>query len=85
MPGTHLSPTNFKESSVADNASARIREAATNLQAAFAGNDAKRAASLFSYDAAYEDMTLRTQILGRSAIERYLGRTLGKLTVLSPD
>jgi hypothetical protein len=72
-------PTDFKETSVAGNASARIRAAATNLQAAFAGNDAKRAASLFSYDAVYEDMAVRTQILGRSAIERYLGRALGKL------
>jgi len=49
------------------------------LQAALAGNDATRAAALFSSDAAYEDMTLRAQVLGRLTIERYLGRALSKL------
>jgi hypothetical protein len=72
-------PTDFKESSAADNASARIRDVASKLHAAFARNDSKSAASFFSNDAVYEDMTLRTQILGRLAIERYLGRALVKL------
>jgi hypothetical protein len=49
------------------------------LHAAFAGNDAKAAAVLFTSDAVYEDMTLHTQVLGRLAIERYLGRSLDKL------
>jgi limonene-1,2-epoxide hydrolase len=72
-------PTDFKESSADDNASARIRDVAAKLHAALARNDSKTAASLFSNDAVYEDMTLRTQILGRLAIERYLGRALAKL------
>lgn len=72
-------PTDFKESSVGDNASAGIRDVAGKLHTALAGNDYQSAASLFSNDAVYEDMTLRTQILGRLAIERYLGRALGKL------
>jgi len=61
------------------NASPKIRAAAKRLHAAFAGNDAKAAAALFSNDAVYEDMTLRTQIFGSLAIERYLGRALDKL------
>ena len=72
-------PTDFKESSAADNASARIRDVASRLQGALASNDSKTAASLFSTDAVYEDMTLRTQVLGRLAIERYLSRALATL------
>lgn len=72
-------PTDFKESTAPDNAAPTIRAAAGKLQAAFGGNDAKGAAALFSSDAAYEDMTLHTQVLGRLAIERYLGRALTKL------
>ena len=72
-------PTDFKEASVADNASATIRAVAVKLHAAFADNDATAAAALFSSDAVYEDMTLRTQVLGKLAIERYLGRALSRL------
>jgi ketosteroid isomerase-like protein len=72
-------PTDFKEASVADNASPMIRAVAVKLHAAFAANDAAAAAALFSSDAVYEDMTLRTQVLGKLAIERYLGRALGRL------
>jgi ketosteroid isomerase-like protein len=72
-------PTDFKERSAPDNASAKIREVAGKLHAAVASNDAKGAAALFSNDAVYEDMTLRTQVLGRLAIERYLERALAQL------
>ena len=71
-------PTDFT-ATIPDNASPRIRAAANRLHATFAATDARAAAALFSSDAVYEDMTLRTQILGRAAIERYLGRALGKL------
>ena len=72
-------PTDFKESTAPDNASQIVRAVAGKLQAGFAGNDPKRAAALFSSDAVYEDMTLRAQVLGRLAIERYLGRVLAKV------
>jgi len=72
-------PTDFKESTAPDNAAPAIRAVAGKLQAAFAANDAKGAAALFSSDAVYEDMTLHTQVLGRLAIERYLGRALARL------
>jgi len=72
-------PTGFKDATIPGNASPKIRAAANRLHAAFAGNDARAAAALFTSDAVYEDMTLHTQILGRLAIERYLGRALDKL------
>lgn len=72
-------PTDFKESTASDNAAPTIRAAARKLHAALTGNDAKGAAALFSSDAVYEDMTLRAQVLGRLAIERYLGRALARL------
>ncbi len=72
-------PTDFKESTAPDNAAPTIRAAAGKLQAALAGNDSKAAAALFSSDAEYEDLTVRTLVLGRLAIERYLGRALAKL------
>ena len=48
------------------------------MQKAFTEDDAKAAASLVSYDATYEDMTLRTKVRGRAEIERYLARALAK-------
>jgi ketosteroid isomerase-like protein len=71
-------PTNF-EGPVPGNASPKIRAVANKLHTAFARNDAKAAAALFNSDAVYEDMTLRTEVLGRLAIERYLQRALAKL------
>ena len=71
-------PTDFKESSISETVSSKIRLVASQLQKAFANGDAKTAASLFSYDAVYEDMALRTQLLGRAEIEHYLGMILSK-------
>jgi hypothetical protein len=51
-------PVDFKGVIIGTNASPRIVTIATRLQQAFAAGDAP-AALLFSYDAVYEDMTLR--------------------------
>jgi ketosteroid isomerase-like protein len=53
-----------------------IATAARELTAAFAAGDADRAGELFSYDAVFEDMALRTQLRGQAAIVRYLRRAL---------
>jgi ketosteroid isomerase-like protein len=53
-----------------------IATAAAELTAAFAAGDTARAGELFSYDAIFEDMALRTQLRGQAAIVRYLGRAL---------
>jgi len=71
-------PTDFKESGIAVRASKKIRSISSQLQKAFATGDAKAASGLFSYDAVYEDMALRVQLLGRAEIEHYLSRVLSK-------
>jgi ketosteroid isomerase-like protein len=53
-----------------------IATAAEQLTAAFAAGDASRAGELFSYDAVFGDMALRTQLRGQAAIVRYLRRAL---------
>jgi ketosteroid isomerase-like protein len=52
----------------------KIAEAAQELTAALAAGDAHHAGELFTYDAQFEDMALRTQIRGQAAITRYLER-----------
>jgi hypothetical protein len=72
-------PTNFDYEVTSDGASAKIKDVAQKLSTAFAGADAKAAAALFSYDAVYTDRALRTRVLGRLAIAKYLGRLLAKV------
>jgi len=72
-------PTDFSVNVTGENASAKMQEAARNLAAAFAGANATRAAAMFGYDAVFEDMALRVRVVGRAAIERYLGRALAQL------
>jgi len=56
-----------------------IATAAEQLTAALAAGDTGRAGGLFSYDAVFEDMALRTQLRGQAAITRYLRRALPAL------
>jgi ketosteroid isomerase-like protein len=53
-----------------------IATAAAELSAALGAGDTGRAGELFSYDAVFEDMALRTQLRGQAAIARYLRRAL---------
>ena len=69
-------PTNFDYDVASDGASAKIKNAAQKLAAAFASGDAKAADALFSYDAVYLDRALRARILGKLAIGKYLSRVL---------
>ncbi len=71
-------PTDFKERSIGVHAAPAIVEISTQLQRAFAAGDAHEVSQLVSYDAVYEDMALRAQVLGRADIERYLGRVLAR-------
>jgi len=72
-------PTDFKESVVGENASKKMIYLCTQLQNAFSNNNAQAIADLFSYDAAYEDMSLRTQLLGKTEIIKYLTKALPKM------
>ncbi|PDT03250.1 hypothetical protein CO666_16925 [Rhizobium chutanense] len=67
-------PTDFKEGEVGTNASKKIVDISTHLQSALSEGDAGEAAALFSDDAEFEDMAIRTKIRGKAAIERYLQR-----------
>jgi ketosteroid isomerase-like protein len=59
--------------------SGKIAAAARLLSDAFAAGDVSRAGDLFTYDARFEDMALRTKIRGQAAITRYLQRALPDL------
>jgi ketosteroid isomerase-like protein len=69
-------PTNFDYDVASDGASAKIKDVAQKLAAAFASGDAKAADALFSPDAIYADRALRTVVLGKAAIGKYLSRVL---------
>jgi len=60
-------PTNFDYDVASDGASAKIKDVAQKLAAAFAAGDAQAADALFSYDAVYMDRALRARILGKGA------------------
>jgi ketosteroid isomerase-like protein len=74
----HSYPHGLGASTVTDR-HGKIAEAAHDLGAALAAGDADRAGELFTYDAQFEDMALRTQIRGQAAITRYLQRALPDL------
>jgi hypothetical protein len=69
-------PRDFQEHKVGEDASVRIRDVSVKLQRALSKADAGAAAALFSSEAVYEDRTLKTEILGSAAIQRYLVRVL---------
>lgn len=70
---------NWHQNALQERASAQIREVTARLTAALSAGDAKTAASLFSYDAVYEDGPCRTQIVSRTMIESYFERALTRL------
>jgi hypothetical protein len=72
-------PTNFDYDVASDGASAKIKEVAQKLAAAFAAGEAAAADALFTNDAVYLDRALRVRILGKQAIGSYLGRVLASL------
>ena len=72
-------PQTLAEDTVDNHASDAVDTAARKLNDALAHNDAEAAAKLFSYDATFEDMTLRTTVQGQAAITRYLQRALPDL------
>lgn len=64
---------------VAVAASPRMAEAAGRLFAAFAAGAADDAADLLAEDVVFEDMALRSQLVGRTAVLAYLDRALPML------
>ena len=72
-------PTVYKDDAVGEHASDRISDVVHRLHNALSRNDATSSASLFSYESMLEDRTMRTQIVGRAAIDRYLARAAALL------
>lgn len=69
-------PTNFDYDAASEGASTKIKDVSQKLAAAFADVDANGAGALFTNDAIYTDRALRTVILGKQAIGKYLARVL---------
>ena len=72
-------PASFGEERVERVAAPPLDDVAAALSRALAAGDAAAAAALFSPDCVVEDMTLRSQLRGRLALERYLERALPAL------
>jgi hypothetical protein len=72
-------PTDFGESAVGEQANPVIRRVASALANAFATGNAAAATELFTDDAAFEDLTLHSRIVGPLAIRTYLDRSLARL------
>jgi len=72
-------PTNFDYDVASEGASPKIKDVTQKLATALASGDAKAAAGLFSYDAAFLDRGVRARILGRLAIAKYLSRVSGTI------
>lgn len=69
----------YRETQVANAASARMTDVAHGLFAAMAAGAGDAAAALLSDDVVFEDMALRSQLLGQGAVQAYLGRALPML------
>lgn len=70
-------PSDLKDDIVPTRAAPEVVAAATDLQSAFSAGDAGAASGLLHTDVAFEDMTLRTRLLGRIETAAYLARALG--------
>lgn len=71
--------TNSHADAVGETAAATLQSVASALITAFSNADATSAAAMFSYDAVYEDLVLRTQVVGNAAIQRYFSRSLASI------
>lgn len=69
----------FHETEIPASASPRMIGAAERLFAVFAAGKVDAASDLFSEDVVFEDMALRSQLLGRTAVHAYLDRALASL------
>lgn len=69
-------PTDLKDGQVATQAAPELVAVATAVQGAFGAGDARAAGDLMHTDVLLEDMSLRTQVIGRIEATAYLGRIL---------
>ncbi|PRY40467.1 nuclear transport factor 2 family protein [Umezawaea tangerina] len=72
-------PTDFKESTVGENAAARTRRVAAELNRAFAADDSAAASALFTPDASFTDLVSHVHVVGRRHIGSFLAGARGLL------
>ncbi|GAA4636788.1 hypothetical protein GCM10023196_087920 [Actinoallomurus vinaceus] len=72
-------PTNFRESTVGEAASPRMRRVVDDLSHALRKGDIPAAMRLFSTDAVYEDVPAHIQITSQSSIQAYLAKAASVL------
>jgi len=70
-------PKDLKDAQVPTQAAPELIAAATALHQSFRAGDGLAAATLMHTDVVFEDMSLRTQVIGRIATTHYLSRILG--------
>jgi hypothetical protein len=75
VPATGF-PRDLKDGLVSTRATPELVAGATALHRAFTTADARAAADLMHTDVVFEDMSVRTQVLGRIEASRYLTRVL---------
>ncbi len=71
--------TNFRETEVASAASAKMTDVSQKLLAASENDTMRDATDVFACDVVFEDMALRSQLIGRKAVQAYLSRALPML------
>lgn len=69
-------PTDLKDGQLATQAAPELVAVATAVQGAFGAGNATAAGDLMHTDVVLEDMSLRTQVIGRIEATAYLGRIL---------
>ncbi|KAH8129679.1 uncharacterized protein TrAFT101_000042 [Trichoderma asperellum] len=69
-------PKTFGESNITTTPNPVIRNITSQLNDALSTGNSIAAASLFSFDAVFEDRTTRTRIEGRKSIQQYFSRAL---------
>ncbi|MCJ1329516.1 hypothetical protein MMC10_006196 [Thelotrema lepadinum] len=72
-------PYDLAVSTVNETADPKMQEVADQLNTALSAGDVNATMALFSYDAVFEDWTLRTRQEGQLAIGRYLQRAVSRL------
>ena len=72
-------PRDLKDSRVSTQAAPEVINAATALQKSFRSEDPSAAGAILHTDVVFEDMALRTQVIGRIETLRYLERVLGRV------
>ncbi len=71
--------TDFRQTEVASATPAKMADVSQKLLAVFENDPKAEASDVFAYDVVFEDMALRSQLIGRNAVQAHLKRALPML------